>query len=648
MSSCRTSLRGRVTYNTPMRTSARAAALLLLGSLALRAQDELAWRIPPAGAVTYKRTLKSGSAVAADRRGAESIDPKERVPDAYLPTLWPPAMVCAGELAPDGKALADRPADLRDVLRAIAFDLGARKAYKARFARLQPFGDLHVSGTVTAPDAAGTAEFTLKVVSKDPEVLPGEDRASLTKHVRPLMERACEGTIVLQRTHDVARGIVSAWSATLDIVVPEGPRAFRRIHVTESWQVEAIRENQDAAFRADVARAIRNGADWIRSEVTKFDKPNMQDGRADGQERSYGSGRIALGLLTLLKSEVPASDPAVVEGLAELRRRKLVDTYSLGVALMAMEALYAPPNERDMLLSGQLAAPQPRKLPDADRALAQEWLATLMGNLDTRVDAGYRVRFNYTAGPRFDISVNQYGLLGLWSAHLCGLEVPAGWWRAAAEALLEQQERADGRTVQLVLADHKEVASGAQPARTTSSPWKTAPRGWAYREPTEPTYGAMTAAGIGGLALCRAGLLATNQAKADVLPKLDAGMRDGFAWLATELSVRHAPGFVGRNHRNFYYYMYGLERACELTGVARLQGRDWYFEGAMALLGHQQRNGSFRIEAQNGGLFDATCFAVLFLKKATLPAISGAPVTGAAESPARDPGRPAGGKAKGP
>lgn len=630
-----------------MRTSVGAAALVLLVPLALVAQEGAAWRIPPAGAVTYKRTLQSGSAVTPDRRGAESIEPKDRVPDAYLPILWPPPMVCEGELAPDRTSLAVRPADLRDVLRAIACDLGARKAYKARFARILPFGDLHVTGTVGAPDAAGTVAFALKVASRDPEALPGEDKASLTKHVRPLMERTCEGTIVLQRTFDPARGMVSAWNATLDLVATEGPKAFRRIRVTESWQFEAIRENQDATFRTDVARAIRDGADWIRKDVTKFDRPNMQDAREDGQERSYGSGRIALGLLTLLKAEVPASDPAVVAGFAELSRRKLVDTYSLGVALMAMEARYAPPNERDMLLSGQLAAPQPRKLPDADRALAQEWLTTLMGNLDTRVDAGYRVRFNYTAGPRFDISVNQYGLLGLWSAHLCGLEVPAGWWRAAAEALLEQQERADGRTVQLVLADHKEVAPGAQPARTTSSPWKAAPRGWAYREPTEPTYGSMTAAGIGGLALCRAGLLATNQARADVLPEIDAGMRDGFAWLATEFSVRCAPGFVGRNHRNFYYYLYGLERACELAGVARLQGRDWYYEGAMALLEHQQRNGSFRIESQNGGLFDATCFAVLFLKKATLPAISGAPVTGPAEGSTREPGRPAGGRAKG-
>ncbi|MEY4672554.1 MAG: hypothetical protein RL148_338 [Planctomycetota bacterium] len=628
-----------------MRLPCSVAVFVLCCAPLLHGQEDPVWRVPAAGAVTYKRTLQTGSALATDRRSAEQAEPKDRVPEEYLPVLWPPAMVCQGELAVDQRALGDRPADLRDVLRAVACDLGAKRTYKARFPRMVPFGDLHVSGTVGVADGAGVQQFALKVVSKDVEPLPGEDRGSMNKHVKPLVRRTCEGTITLARTYDAGRGIVSRWDATLDLVVTEAPKAHRRIRVVESWQVEQVRENQDAAFRSAVARAIRDGADWIRKDVTKFDRPNMQD--KEEEDRSYGSGRIALGLLTLLKAEVPASDPAIVAGFGELARRKLVDTYSLGVALMAMEARYAPPNERDQLLSGQIAAPRTRVLPEADKALAQEWLATLMTNLDTRVDAGYRVRFNYTAGPRFDISVNQYGLLGLWSAHLCGLAVPPGWWRAAAEALLEQQERADGRTVPLVLTDHRQAAAAPDANRTVSSPWKTEPRGWAYREPVEPTYGAMTAAGIGGLALCRAGLLATNQGKADVLPEIDAGMRDGFAWLATEFSVRYAPGFVGRNHRNFYYYMYGLERACELAGVARLQGRDWYFEGAMALLEHQQRNGSFRIEVQNGGLFDATCFAVLFLKKATLPAVSGAPVTGPGEQGGKEPGRPAAGRPKG-
>ena len=67
--------------------------------------------------------------------------------------------------------------------------------------------------------------------------------------------------------------------------------------------------------------------------------------------------------------------------------------------------------------------------------------------------------------------------------------------------------------------------------------------------------------------------------------------------------------------------LYGLERACELTGTARIQGRDWYHEGALQLLAQQQPNGSIRGEG-DGLLLDSTCFALLFLKKATLPAVT--------------------------
>ncbi len=60
------------------------------------------------------------------------------------------------------------------------------------------------------------------------------------------------------------------------------------------------------------------------------------------------------------------------------------------------------------------------------------------------------------------------------------------------------------------------------------------------------------------------------------------------------------------------------------NSIARLDGRDWYYEGALQLLANQQPNGSFRAEQPSTLLLDSTCFALLFLAKAT----AGAPVTG--------------------
>ena len=69
-------------------------------------------------------------------------------------------------------------------------------------------------------------------------------------------------------------------------------------------------------------------------------------------------------------------------------------------------------------------------------------------------------------------------------------------------------------------------------------------------------------------------------------------MRDGFAWLAGNFSVRINPGDPERadNHRR--YYLYCLERCCALADVARLQGRDWYYEGGLQLLLAQRPDGS--------------------------------------------------------
>ena len=101
-----------------------------------------------------------------------------------------------------------------------------------------------------------------------------------------------------------------------------------------------------------------------------------------------------------------------------------------------------------------------------------------------------------------------------------------------------------------------------------------------------------------------------------LVARIDEAVRDGCGWLAAEFSVRTNPGFAERADHHWYYWLHGLERSCELAGVARLQGRDWYYEGALQLLSHQQANGSFRAEQASSLLLDTTCFAVLFLAKA--------------------------------
>ncbi|MBM4061307.1 MAG: hypothetical protein FJ265_09480 [Planctomycetes bacterium] len=597
----------------------RATIAAVLASTVL-GQDPV-WKLPPRGAAEYRRQLGAASGVAPDRRAAQALVPGDKVPPGFFAHLLPAPWLCEGELTAERTSIGDPVRDLRDVLRHVAFDLRTGAQVKMRLPRLVPFGDLVLTGKVPPPDAAGLQQFVLAVATAEPEPAPGEGKGELGTYVRPLCKYDASGEVTITRTWDPARSVVSSFRGELTLWFEESKNQWRKLVVKDQWDLVAVHDNQDAEFRAAVAKAIRDGAKWIHKEFGAFGKNYMAD--AKGRQRSYGSGRIALGLLTMLHADLPRDDPVVVGAFAELRRRELIDSYTLGVALMAMAAKYAPPGEIDLVRSGTLPGPAPRVLSPEDKELAARWLERLRQNLDTRVDAAYRLRFNYVPGPRWDNSVHQYGLLGLDAADLCRLDVPVTLWRAAANHLIEVQCR-PGPELQLELVTHRELRAGDAAAKTTRAAVpRIEARGYAYQGPAAPGYGSMTTAGLTGLALAKAGLVRRGLPKADVMPKLELALQGGFAWLAANFHVRSNPGFVGRAHAHWYYYLYGLERACELSGVALVQGRDWYYEGALQLLGRQQRNGAFPSDTPSGYAIDSTSFAVLFLKKATMPAATG-------------------------
>ena len=104
---------------------------------------------------------------------------------------------------------------------------------------------------------------------------------------------------------------------------------------------------------------------------------------------------LAIGLLALIKGGIAKDDEVLQRCLQELRRRTLVDTYSLGNALMALESYYQPSAEMSLLRSGSIDRPQKREVPAEDLALMQKWTDRLMTNVDTRVDPAYLLRFNF-------------------------------------------------------------------------------------------------------------------------------------------------------------------------------------------------------------------------------------------------------------
>lgn len=599
----------------------RPTSLVLLALAAGASAQAPAWQLPPRGAAEYQRESQLSSDVAASRRAALQLECTGRYPAAYRSHLAPAPWLCEGELDPGKRLLRSAPRGLRDVMRHVAFDLTLGSRARLELPRVLPFGDLQLTGKESA-DADGAQRFDFKIKSRPPQALPEEGKAELRRFVQPLCKYDAQGTLALSRVFDVEAGVVRSFEATLSLVFEDAPDQWRKLVLTDKWQLVAVHENQDAAFRGAIADAIRKGAAWVKKEFAVFDKKYMQDAR--NARRSYGSGRIALGLLTMLHAEVPADDPVIVGGFEELAGRELIDTYTLGVALMAMSARYAPPGEAQLVRSGVLAAPRPRQLSAADRVIAEDWLASLLRNVDTRVDEAYRLRFNYTRGRRWDNSVNQYGLLGMHAASLCQLEVSSTAWRAAAAHLIEVACRDEGLR-RLDVTTYLERKQAAQSGEKTRAAGARVPvRGHAYLGPgSSPAYGSMTTAGLTGLALARAGMMRAGLARADIMPDVRLALDSGFAWLDAHFDVRCNPGHVARAYRHWYYYLYGLERACELSGIALVGDRDWFYEGALQMLPHQRDDGAFRPGHSGGQAIESTCFAILFLKKATLPAATG-------------------------
>ena len=83
-----------------------------------------------------------------------------------------------------------------------------------------------------------------------------------------------------------------------------------------------------------------------------------------------------------------------------------------------------------------------------------------------------------------------------------------------------------------------------------------------------------------------------------------------------------------------YYYFYAVERAAVLTLLQNIGPHDWHTEIGGIILSEQQGDGSWRgvkaAPVPNNPSFPVfehgptwtTCFAILFLKKATAPIIS--------------------------
>ncbi|MBI3858111.1 MAG: hypothetical protein HY293_20715 [Planctomycetes bacterium] len=192
-----------------------------------------------------------------------------------------------------------------------------------------------------------------------------------------------------------------------------------------------------------------------------------------------------------------------------------------------------------------------------------------------------------------DNSNTQYAALGLRACHDAGIVIQdtvlvlaVKWWRESQQGEVDK----DGKAV---------ATGGAEKSE-----------GWNYKDkasqPDKAPYSAMTAGGTSSLILYD--YILGRRWKEDV------HVKQGMAWLAQHWAI----------NRN-YYYLYGLERTGILFGADKFGDHYWYSEGAKFLLKDQNADGSWghrtKPEEKDRATQD-TCFAILFLKKATRPLVA--------------------------
>ncbi len=355
----------------------------------------------------------------------------------------------------------------------------------------------------------------------------------------------------------------------------------------------------DAPPPADVQKAIDRGAQWLTQQ--------FKEGFSD---RKF-SDPAELVVLTLAHCGVNLTDPTFAKGVAALEKVKPKWTYRAALLSMALSEVNprqyqsriahaaqwivdtqlsggewgypGPPEGSYLKTDGVEVAPPPAeegKPADAPRA---KWV------IARKIPAT-----NYGTA-KGDFSNTQFAILGLRAAAEAGVEVPKETWKGALD-YLKAFQRKDG--------------------------------GWGYvigGTQDDGSYASLTCAGVCSAAICLHAFGAKD-------PKSDGLVTKGLSWLKKNLDVSVNAGMdtsaTIQPRAWQYYHLYSLERAARVLGLAKVEGRAWYEEGAKWILAHQESDGSWCDVGTSGpqpSYFKVadTCFALLFLTRATRPLTGG-------------------------
>ncbi|MFV1959687.1 MAG: hypothetical protein ACC662_09790, partial [Planctomycetota bacterium] len=386
------------------------------------------------------------------------------------------------------------------------------------------------------------------------------------------------------------------------------------------------------------AKAIARGVAWLEKNQLGdgswgpiVGNHSYGGGNSQGQGYTHPAGSTALAVYTLLKCKVKLKNPVVRKGFDFLRKRHEIPggSYETSMMLLAVCATANPyktsrasrKREQRLKLKGSYR----RWAQDLHRSLlqkkaAQGWRYQVTGNSGS------------TPGGDQDLSSTQLAALALFAANRLRIRTPDAVWEDILAFSLAQQDKDGPEVVTKDPLTHEEIRHRA--------------RGFAYikgmENPDEgKATGGMTACGIANIMMARFVLTDGGRKREKWDKRPDAGLvqasiEDGLTWIAKNWSPYHNPR---KKQMNVYhlYWLYAVERAMDLVGKQKIGSRLWYSEMGQQLLNNQREDGSWNSSSTHEprAVLD-TCFALLFLKRATSGQIPFPSITGGTDEPPVD------------
>jgi len=366
----------------------------------------------------------------------------------------------------------------------------------------------------------------------------------------------------------------------------------------------------DVNLQARVHKAIDAGIDYLRGKRTGSYHQDIENGNE-------------LILLTFLHGGAKESDADFQELLKYVLESRLEKTYKVALTAMCLEkhgrvkyqgrirqcAQFlvdnVSPNGQTRYGVPSSSAEEIKWTPTADPRPVQTGKYrdyTQKGPANPPPVTSFIPVKQMRPGPAdHDFSNMQYAALGLRACHEAGIRFEPALLRRIEDFWRKGQVADPGaREDPLQLSPPTAKAKPGPGSTEFLVTFRAAPEGWGYQDGSDKAWGSMTAGAVG--ALC---ILAHLQGKDW---RQDKDVLQGLQWINRHFSVAENPE---RGGDWYYYYMYGLERAGMLYGTEIIGSHRWYREGAEQLLKDQKDDGRW-----GGGAVD-TCFAILFLKRAT-------------------------------